>query len=794
MRHVTKYMKNSKFIYLLVHVSSNFFYITFRLRTSIPFPALFDTSIMAHQTGGSIQKLDESTINRIAAGEVVQRPSAAVKELIENCLDAQATSISLVVKDGGMEILQIQDNGSGIHRDDMTICCERFTTSKLSNFNDLKSIDTFGFRGEALASITHVARVTITSRTKSTSCAYKAKYLDGKIIPMSTGDKSVPKPCAGNIGTTILVEDLFYNMGARKSSFKNTTEEYQRICDVVMKYAVRYGDNGVSFSCKKHGSKAIPDVHANSNSLANIRQFYGANLAKELVLLELSVDDAIPVEHRASIGVSSSVLDEFNLESNAYHDLSSDAGDGTGLIVNAEPSSGGVDIYNHLSFQLTGYISNANYSRKKHTCILFINNRLVECLSIRKVVESIYLNILPKHTFPFIYLSITMPPQCLDVNVHPTKREVNFLHEELVLKTIYDAVAAKLKSSNDSRAFYTQSVLLSSSAPSSDATIPVVTNSHLSRDNLNEDTSTFSSSDQGEPPVQVISASPSIDERSGNLDYQQESVEMVSSFIDSASSSSLSASVVQDVLPFEVVKTYPETAASSSERAYSHLNSVAKPTSSNKKGTGSVNPNKLVRNDYRSTKLEQFFGSAESGSRMSEQPVAGNTHMDKVDNDQTKNDETNATNSYQRSRKNANAVPVLLSESLYCGDCNTNGAVSFSSSSLSSSIALTDSQDFVSGSMKRKTSGCACCGADISEQKKLLKILRAGETAGGDMSDMGAASGFTYYPLAATSCVYESIQQLTAEISSVINKDTKLDAIIKQHVFVDSTRTEIVDD
>ena len=146
---------------------------------------------------GRIIRLDETVVNRIAAGEVVQRPSAAGKEMLENCLGAGSTSIIVTIKGGGMQLLQIQDNGHGIKREDLGIVCERFTTSKLTTFEDLKTISTFGFRGEALASITHVARVTITSRTAESPCAYKAKYSDGNLVPVKVGGKADPQPCAG---------------------------------------------------------------------------------------------------------------------------------------------------------------------------------------------------------------------------------------------------------------------------------------------------------------------------------------------------------------------------------------------------------------------------------------------------------------------------------------------------------------------------------------------------------------------------------------------------------------------
>lgn len=160
-----------------------------------------------------IVRLSQSVVNRIAAGEgipttltaVIQRPCSAIKEMLENSLDAGSTKISLQVKDGGLKLIQLTDDGSGILKDDLPLLCERFATSKLTKYSDLESISTYGFRGEALASISHVANVTVITKTRDSQCAWQGHYRDGVLVPAKIGADAAPKPCAGNNGIVYLI-------------------------------------------------------------------------------------------------------------------------------------------------------------------------------------------------------------------------------------------------------------------------------------------------------------------------------------------------------------------------------------------------------------------------------------------------------------------------------------------------------------------------------------------------------------------------------------------------------------
>lgn len=286
--------------------------------------------------------------------------------------------------------------------------CERFTTSKLKSFDDLASIGTYGFRGEALASISYIAHLTVTTKTKDSNCAWKACYTSSKLAPAKPGQSVDPKPTAGRQGTQITVEDLFYNIPTRKKAFRSPSEEYNKILDMVGRYAVHC--QGVAFSCKKHGDSSTSlSISQPASTVDRIRQIHGSSVANELI--------------------------EFDCEDKRF------------------------------GFKATGLTTNANYHVKKTTLLLFINHRCVESTNIRKAIEQTYSTFLPKGGHPFTYLNLEIEPARVDVNVHPTKREVNFLNEDDIIEQICTTIRVKLAAVDTSRTFLTQSLLPGARVP-----------------------------------------------------------------------------------------------------------------------------------------------------------------------------------------------------------------------------------------------------------------------------------------------------------------------------------------
>lgn len=291
---------------------------------------------------------------------------------------------------------------TGPQKEDLAILCERHTTSKITSFEDLSSIATYGFRGEALASISHIAHLTVTTKTKDSDLAWRATYQDGKLAPAKQGQSAEPKGVAGRPGTQITVEDLFYNITARRKAFRSFPDEFNKIIDMVGRYAVHC--KGVGFTCKKAGESSTSlSIQAQATVIDRIRQIHGSSVANELIKFETSED--------------------------------------------------------RWGFKAEGYTTNANYSVKKTTLLLFINHRCVESTHIKKALEQMYSNFLPKQGHPFVYLSLEIEPARVDVNVHPTKREVHFLNEDEIIQAICEHIETKLAAVDTSRTFMTQTLL-----------------------------------------------------------------------------------------------------------------------------------------------------------------------------------------------------------------------------------------------------------------------------------------------------------------------------------------------
>lgn len=332
----------------------------------------------------AIRQLDPATIAKIAAGEVVQRPVSALKELLENSLDAGARTIEVTLREGGVELLQVKDDGCGVEEEDLPLLCRRFATSKLSSVQDLSTLRTFGFRGEALASLSRVAHVTVHTRRSAQPSGLRARYKDENLV-------EPPHSCAMAVGTCIAAENMFALMPGRRESLGSASEELRDCIHLVQMYAIQR--HTVRFSVNagdRLNGIVTPGV---VTRLALLQELYKHQaLERELLAIQCTAE-----------GV-----------------------------------------------QVEGFVSNANYSLAKSEFILFVNDRLVESEALRTTLHHFYSAYMPEH-FLFVYLSLSVPPELLDVNLHPTKREVKFGHETLVFNSIQTCIQTELSKSEQQR-------------------------------------------------------------------------------------------------------------------------------------------------------------------------------------------------------------------------------------------------------------------------------------------------------------------------------------------------------
>jgi DNA mismatch repair protein MutL len=413
-----------------------------------------------------IQLLPQEVIERIKAGEVIQKPAAAVKELVENALDAGSTEVFVHVSTDCLREISVQDNGCGIS--DLSLAVQRHTTSKLRRVDDLFALQSFGFRGEALASIVQATgRVHIVSRTIDRPVAYQQSF--------SPASKQVSKatPCARKPGTTVTLHDLFATMKQRQ----NMTNDYPSILQLLQNYAVLYAPRGISFVCQKL-KKAQPDL--NTMSIVKQNQQQADDLAETHGRLSLSQQE-----------VTKNVLAQIHgtqlLESLAYCESKLFGKESQRKSINNTTTANSDDVNLSLLSDMAGipmhvsHVENAScvnvddeicschfwclftkpsskllQQRTSLNLILFINNRLVECASLKKRVETLYSN--GKH---LVFLAIEVPPQQVDVNIHPTKKLVALLFQEEIIDHISSTLRSAMK--NLDRGFTPSQVLVAAS-------------------------------------------------------------------------------------------------------------------------------------------------------------------------------------------------------------------------------------------------------------------------------------------------------------------------------------------
>lgn len=349
---------------------------------------------------GRIRVLSDTVANKIAAGEVVERPASVVKELLENSLDAGATEIRVAVENGGRRLLRVADNGSGMLRDDAMLAFERHATSKLSDVKDLLSIATLGFRGEALPSIASVSRLVLETRAVNETVGTRVEIAGGKLL--SCDEAAV----AG--GTAISVRDLFFNVPARKKFLRSEQTEMAHIARLVTHYSLANPDKAFQLT---HGASELLSVTPVAELRERVYQVFGARTLEDLI-------DVGSQERQIEIPPP-------------Y------APPGRPLEDEAEPA---VRV-----FRLRGFVSGPQVQKLNRDSIyLFVNRRLIRDRLLLHALSSAYHNLIPPACYPFALLFLDCDAEEVDVNVHPAKTEVRFRHGSAVHDFVRDTVRETL--------------------------------------------------------------------------------------------------------------------------------------------------------------------------------------------------------------------------------------------------------------------------------------------------------------------------------------------------------------
>ena len=374
----------------------------------------------------SLSKLSEETINTLDSNKTFTHLSTIVKELIENSIDAKATKISIKLLKGGLELIEVKDDGTGMNRETLEKLCLRFTSTKIESYNDLTTLETFGFRGEALSILSYISTLTIISRDKNSEYGHQAVFINGKI-----DKKNNIKSIVCNVGTVIQVQNIFYNNPIRLSYYtKNKNDELEEIINTTAKLAFHFIN--ISFSlCTDNNRNSVfitsGVINKNNNDIDELE--LRKNLANKLFNQDLS-DGFFKFDNNEN-------------GDNGFDKMSS------GIAFNLKTMNNTMKDFKFVCF----HTKPSNYI-KKSKLIVFINNRLVKINSLKKIFQDTYNKFLIKKGNFFAYLSITCSPELLDVNVKANKSEVFFQNEEQLLENFGNLLESVLREEINSKNYY----------------------------------------------------------------------------------------------------------------------------------------------------------------------------------------------------------------------------------------------------------------------------------------------------------------------------------------------------
>jgi DNA mismatch repair protein MutL len=388
---------------------------------------------------GKIHVLPERVANQIAAGEVVERPASVVKELLENALDAGSTRIRIQIEAGGKKLIQITDNGCGMVRDDAMLAFERHATSKIKDTDDLLSISTLGFRGEALPSIASVARLHLETRAEEEAAGTVLEINGGKIIRVE--EAGLP------LGTSITIRDLFFNTPARKKFLRSESTELSHIASLVTHYALAHPEKHFELHSATNALLVAPPV---ADHRERIYQVFGQETLDQLIPLAA-------VQPLERVGLPQPPPWRRAADATARESAATDPSGHLTDSEDAHTPTGAPAPHDFGEVRLHGFISKPEIQKlNRNSIFIFVNERLIRDRLIQHAITEAYRNILPPTVYPVVLLFIEMPTAEVDVNVHPSKTEVRFRQQTVIHDFVRESVRAALMKARPVPRFLTE--------------------------------------------------------------------------------------------------------------------------------------------------------------------------------------------------------------------------------------------------------------------------------------------------------------------------------------------------